>query len=228
MDTFNIFIKQSFVTSGHYNLHFEDFAALSCVSKDIGVIVNDVYGKDNDNLICDKLCHFGVSEQYVQKEHHLINSPHFIKALILVKRLAGSKETAKQTKLVKFMNELTKSYMQGIYTGYVAQPLTKQSITLRIILEITEAAKSLKELRYVTCYMTMYLVQKLVKHNTTEYLRNQDICLLGCKEFRNAIISKATQLSKVIENDICMLPNGFINRMVRMMGDTNRAVSSLR
>ena len=226
MDAFDILVKQSFVTSGHYNLHFEDFATLSCVSKNLGVLVNEVYGKDNDVLICDKLRNLGLSEKNSHKEH-LINSAHLVKALILVKRLVGKQEKEKKDKLVKFCNDFTKSYVQTVFTGYVAPSLTKQVITIRMLLDITEGSKDVKELKYVTCYMTMYFIQKLIKYNTKAFLCDSDKCIMGTKKFRTTVCFKTSTLPEQIRNDVCMLPYGFITRIVRIMGDTYRAVSYL-
>lgn len=226
MDAFNIFVKQSFVTSGHYNLHFEDFAALSCVSKDFETLVSNVYGKDNDVLICDKLHHLGVSKENTNKEH-LINSAQCVKALILIQRLVGNQEKEKKNKLVKFCNDFTKSYVQTVFTGYVAPSLIQQTTTVRWLLDITEASKDVKELKYVTFYMTMYFIQKLIKYNTKKFLCDQDKCIMGFRKFRATVCSQASILPEQIRNDICMLPYGFISRVVRIMGDTYRAVSYL-
>ena len=227
MDAFNIFVKQSFLTSGHFNLHFEDFATLSCVSHDLETLVNDVYGKDNTKLICNKLLSLGVSECNANMEH-LINTAQFIKAIILIKRLVGNNEIKCKTKLVKFVNEFTKSYMQTIFTGYVEPCIKKQCATVRIMLDITEASRDVREVKYVTRYIIMYFITKIVKCNSIKFLCNEDVCMMGYKKFRRVVCSKATEMSEQIKNDICLLPNGFINRVVRMLHDTRRIVEKLR
>ena len=234
MDALDIFVKQSYVISGHFNLEYEDFAALLCINKNLNIKVNEVYGKDNEELIINKMASFGISRKYLEKDH-LINISHCVKAFVLIKRLVRQTDQKKTEKLIKFMNNFTSIYMQEMFLKCSEASLETQIRTLHIMLDITSISPKKKikyimmdmsntsrpkELRYVVCYMIMYFIQRLIKHNTRKFIKDEQYSIVASKIIRNKISSKASTLSEKIKNEICMLPYGFINRFARILGDT--------
>lgn len=237
---FDIFVKH---TSLHMNaFDAEDVSTLKCVSSEIkkeldvmyhsdekqhemwqksltnlGYVSHSSSKKQSDDISTDK------EKEYIPL--NALNGKLYIQHACRLHRLYGSDNADKKAKFVAFMKDITLTHTKNMFISFNDLTLTQQSRTICELLNL--GSSKYIEIRILVTYLTYYFLNKLIKHNSSVYLKNRNKCVLSNSNFRFTVISKANQHVTSLKNEITSYPYTFTEKVIRMLNDTKRLVSEL-
>lgn len=232
-----------------YN-HFgiDDISALRCVSKTINKELDDILdvkkqlkrvwrntagflGFDSDYF----LTQIGVRDLQscnnikTCDDKVVLNSIHgqtLIRTVIKVRRLVfkiqkNYNPQESKVKLATLLNELTFKTASQTFTKSTTLKIQSHTIQTLIIL----CASSILEMRILGCYYTYYYLFHLYKY--TKVVNELYNSVLASDVIKRTAIDRATKLKEELRNEIMMLPYGFIEKIIRLLGQTSNALKHI-
>jgi hypothetical protein len=230
LDALSVYVQHAHVSKG---LFLEEVATLCCTSSTIYYVSKQM--TENTDVLCD--CAINTILSFIADENKddvleiLVNKRHTIDIVRLAKTVSiasrlycGGEDKEKQ--LAAFMMDFSKNAslcVGGANTKDYWKEVNKdiQYGTLSILWYLRYYDE---KVIYLVANYTLYSFLKML---AKKVVVNKKLSIMASKSVRFEVISQAVSVTANIRATIFKVPHGFIERLIRLLGDVRRTVSKL-
>jgi hypothetical protein len=206
-------------------LGLDDVACLKCVCKGWFTELEHLYKDKEEDLSKITAISFGNKKHEVYTEH-LLNLPVFVKSIKQFQIASRNVDRPNgRAHIVQTTKEFTLRIAKTMIKDVKETSSLSQKSTFVLLLNLFENTKN-SEIRILVVYIMFYYMNKLVKRNSKEFVKQGD-CILSSRRFRKVILKKCDELISHMRDEVTCFPYSFMNKVIRVCGETKRLISDI-
>ena len=172
-----------------------------------------------------------MDDAYINERKVGLYGQKMFHTILKVRKLTYNRSKDNDVKLVRLLNQLTLS--EALKTFNLQSPsmqrdrhesknlsLKGQRNALHLMLSLAESTHV--EIATVSCFYIYYFIVRMFRTFTLSFLTRMDRCIIAHPDFRDVSILKVAHLKSELRNTVIMLPHGFIEKLLRLLSDSNK------